>query len=110
MAPTKIAHLQDSFFDCIAASFVNLQNKTPISTSKSEITMTKGFSPTKKIHMLGCCGLGLTSDTEIPKIWTDIHDESSKNGKKAILLMPPFDPLTTRDHDINIHASQRDHI
>eukprot|EP00978_Attheya_sp_CCMP212_P028715 scaffold99936_cov31-Attheya_sp.AAC.4 len=102
--------MQDSFFERLATTFANVHHQnltTPNGTARGKGTMTKGFSPTEKIRMLGWCGLGKSSDpAEIPEIWTEIHAESSKNGKKAILVTA-FDPATTDDHDIDIHVDQK---
>eukprot|EP00978_Attheya_sp_CCMP212_P031301 scaffold117805_cov36-Attheya_sp.AAC.1 len=102
--------MQDSFFERLATTFANVHHQnltTPNGTARGEGTTTKGFSPTEKIRMLGWCGLGKSSDpAEIPEIWNEIHAESSKNGKKAILVTA-FDPATTDDHDIDIHVDQK---
>jgi hypothetical protein len=43
---------------------------------------------------------------QIPSIWTDIHVETSKNGKKAVLVTA-FDLVTTDDHDIDIQIDKK---
>jgi hypothetical protein len=56
--------------------------------------------------MLGWCGVTKATADQIPSIWTDIHVETSKNGKKAVLVTA-FDPATTDNHDIDIHIDQK---
>eukprot|EP00978_Attheya_sp_CCMP212_P045812 scaffold361413_cov31-Attheya_sp.AAC.1 len=102
-------NLQDAFFERLATSFafMHQQNKSAPTTTSGETTAkAKGFSNTEKIRMLGWCGLGLHNESEIPEIWAEIHAESSKNGKKAILVTA-FDPTTTDDHDIDIHVDHK---
>eukprot|EP00978_Attheya_sp_CCMP212_P030603 scaffold113069_cov30-Attheya_sp.AAC.3 len=101
-------NLQDAFFERLATSFAYMhqQNKTATNTSSGETAKAKGFSHTEKIRMLGWCGLGWQTETEIPEIWAEINAESSKNGKKNILVTA-FDPATTEDHDIDIHVDQK---
>ena len=43
---------------------------------------------------------------KIPPIWTEIHAETSKNGKKAVFVTA-FDPAQTDDHDTDIHIDQK---
>eukprot|EP00978_Attheya_sp_CCMP212_P013341 scaffold33550_cov28-Attheya_sp.AAC.3 len=105
--PLNAREMQDSFFERLAITFVNVhhQNLTPpTATTRGKGTTTKGFSPTEKIRMLGWRGLGKSADlSEIPEIWTEIHAESSKNA----ILVTAFDPVTTDNHDIDIHVDQK---
>jgi hypothetical protein len=89
-SPMNAINLQDQFFECLATSFLYLQNKNTSATSKAaDTTTSKGFLATEKVRMLGWCGLTLETDNKIPPIWTEIHAETSKNGKKAVLVRRP---------------------
>jgi hypothetical protein len=105
-SPMNAVNLQDQFFERLASSFLHLQNKSSAVSTKTDTTTPKGFSATERVRMLGWCGLTEATADQIPSIWTDIHAETSKNGKKAVLVTA-FDPATTDDHDIDIHVDQK---